>query len=264
MENDKRILETTTRWLHRPIVLHPDALGQPVVLKGRIVSNSIKVLLKLDAHPRGIKGIINLITDFFKNDERTKVDRKRKYILETRQNLEIDRAFQEVRLNVGLLDDIYTDIQKKENTQDNAFYSKYLLIRERLEIVLSKGTSNIFINTTCSREFEENTHEITESITLLASEFAYKKIFCFEDASIRQIIIQLEKVKVAIENYKRVLVQQGDNVLPKYRYTFDLCEQMYYNASATDILNAPQINCFGLIKNLGTYMYELEIIALYL
>lgn len=264
MENDKRFLETTTRWLHRPIVLHFDALGQPVILKGRIVSNSIKALQKLNVYPQGIKGVIRFIADFFKNDKRKKVDTKRKYILETRQNHEIDSAFQEVRLNVGLLDDIYMDFPKLEQTQDDVFYSKYSLIRKQLEIEINKGNSNIFINTILGEEFEKNIQIITESITLLANEYANRDNSDFENTPIGQIIFRLEKVKTAIENYKRVLKQHGDNVLPKYGYTFDLCEQMYYNANASDILNAPQISCFGLIKNIGTYMYELEVIALYL
>lgn len=263
MENDKRFLETTTRWLHKPIALHLDAIGQPVILKGQISSNSIKTLQKLDVYPRGIKGIIKFIADFFKNDERKKVERRRKYILETRQNYVVDSAFQDVRLNVGLLDDIYRDIQKMEQTQDNIFFSKYLLIREKLEIELEKGNSNIFINTVFSEEFEKNTNKITESITALASEYINRDNSGFENLAIGQIISQLEKIKAAIENYKRALKQNGDNVLPKYGYTFDLCEQMYYNADASDILNTPRINCFGLIKNVGTYMYELEVIALY-
>lgn len=132
MENDNRILETTTRWLHRPIELKSDALGQPVILKGRIVSNSMKVLQELHVYPRGIKGILNYLVDFFKNNERKKVERKRKYILETIQDYKVDSAFQEIRLNVGLLDNIYMDIQESEQAQDSAFFSRYLSIREDL------------------------------------------------------------------------------------------------------------------------------------
>lgn len=264
MENDKRFLETTTRWLHRPIVFHSDAVGQPVILKGRILSNSLKVLQKLCVYPQGFKGFIKFIADFFKNDKIQKVERKRKYILETRQSHNIDCAFQEIRLNVGIFDDIAKDIQKSDQNQDNEFYTKISLIRNQLEIELSKGNSNIFINTIFSEEFEKNTNKIAESITLLASEYTSLDNSFFENAPIRQMIFQLEKIKVAIENYKKVLRQHGDNVLPNNGYTFDLREKMYYNASANDILNAPQINCFGLIKNVGIYMYELEVIALYL
>jgi len=222
----------------------------------------MKVLQKLDVYPLGIKGCIKFIVDFFKNDEKKRIDRKRKYIFMTRQNHEVDSMFQEVRLNVGLLDDIYMDIPESERTQDSVFGFKYLPLREKLEIEINKGNSNMFINTICSKEFKTNTQEIMRLITSLTNEYNNRSNLA--PIPIRQIICQLEKVKVAIENYITKLEKRGENVLQKYAYTFDLCEQMYYNASENDILNVPQINCLGLIKNVGTYMYELEVIALYL
>lgn len=69
---------------------------------------------------------------------------------------------------------------------------------------------------------------------------------------------------MAILACQHELKRQNDESLKQDKYTFDLRREMYYQASTTDVLNAPQINCFGLIKNAGKNIYELEVIALYM
>ena len=259
MINDKRILETTTRWLHKPIILREHALGQPVILKGRICSNSVKTLQGLNVYPRGIKGIMKHLGDIFTDNVRRKLDIKKKFILVSGQSHLINSLFQQICLETKLLNDIYINIPQAELNQYNDFYSKLTPILKQLHTKLENDSYFQAINMTIDID---NYNNIVDSIDSLLNDFSDN--VSIPNTAIVKPTQQLTKIKNAIEMYLEKLREQLNKNSPGgYGYTFDLREQMYYDASAADILNAPVIHCFGLIKNFGTYMYELEVIAIY-
>lgn len=248
MEKDLKLKEIPSRWWHLPISLNENDLGQPVVLRGNIVSNSIKALHELNIYPKGIKGILRQITDFFTSNPKKKLEVTKKYILLPTQNYKIFRAFQDVRINFELL-------EKPEQLEENLSVE---LLKEfsMLQTLLSDWLYYI----TRTNDYSKSLDDILKKMENIFHENT-------DDPSLNEstyhFFIQLRTLYDAILAYENI-VQSVNIPSNQIKYTFDLNEKMYYYADSNDILNANKINCFGIIKNIGTSVYELEVIALFI
>lgn len=256
MVDDKRILETTTRWLHRPRVFSSDDLGFPVVLEGIIRANSTKTLTRLNVYPKGIRGVLKRIVDRFSNDDHEKVRRKRKYILLTKLDHEMSCVLQQLRIELALLKDMFpaSFLSPQEKTME------YSLRIQELISQLEAVTQASYLDTMEMMIVDKEKNILSNVICAIAS-FVND---CSEENEFSVCVAQIKKIHKILEVYQmRIKKEMYSGKSGAYGYVFDLKESMYYGANEEDILNSPSLKCLGLIKGVGMKMYELEVIALY-
>lgn len=263
MEKDDQIVRMPRRWWHiTPFSQKEDGLGKPVILSGNIKTNSLKTLQKLEIYPKGIKGIIRRISDYFARETHTRLSGK-KYILSPIQDHNVYRAFQDIRLIFEDFDDSVSNIQSSGNNEIDVALNEVFAEYSKIRYLITKWIED-FRNLSAS---DDELEVIAEKIKQLKFKLE-KTDYPSKDTYLYRVIFtfscDLGLLYRAISEYQQIRRKQKESPAVVDRYIFNLKNQMYYYANATDILNASQINCFALIKNVGMHIHEIEVIALYL
>lgn len=137
-------------------------LGMPIIVKGNIVSNSIKNLKDLDMYPKGVKGFIWRIVDLFSNNSKKKQCGTRKFILSPVRDYEIHRAYQGIRLNFDLVEDMITNIPQSVRDHSIELFDEYTTMRDLFKQWLTLYHFGIFTNNELDiiEKSSENSHQI--------------------------------------------------------------------------------------------------------
>lgn len=249
MQNDLLTVEATSRWVHRGIAPRGEDIGAPIVLKGCIKPNSSKNLKELNICFEKTDGILGQINTFLNGKQNKKSEKIKKYIFVSKREYGlIERAFQNLRIHFELFEEI---VQANKQTLD-----------EKLSIELS----NFLFSFRTILYGPYHPSVLVDKLDSLKNNISRGLIYSLD----KKISDQLKVLLNDIEQYKQTYETENkkssniSNYEEQDKYIFDLREQMYYHANSTDILKTSQINCFGLIKNVGEKVYELEVIALYI
>ena len=247
MENDSQIIEISPHWWNWQFSLKEDSVGKPIIVKGVIKSNSAKTIKKLNIYPNGIRGVLMRFLDSFSKDFNMGREIK-KYILIPNRDYKTYRILHEVRIVFALLEELQSNLSGE--IRDN-----YLTIRISLNAWLDEFNYSPY-----RYSHTEKLTQIKDDIRTLDRILERESTM---DESMRRFQYLFHELRSAISEFEYDSTRNNSDSLKQRAYTFDLNKQMYCHADRSDILSASQINCFGLIKNIGINMYELEVIALY-
>lgn len=237
-----------------------DNLGKPVVIKGKLMTNSFKTLQSLKIYSTGIKGFMQRISNFLLRRKKDNRNITKKYILSSTIGKEISLSYQDIRLQFKLIEDFVNGIEWPDNERVDQLHKEYKEISDSLNEWLESSFR--------PRSYMYKLGDICNSINQLALQLTvltHEIVFDDEDDKV------LNTFSWLLEHLYRAIVEflhesRSPQNIPQdgILYTFDLQDQMYYHASVTDLLAIPQVKCFAIIKNVGAHLCELEVVAIYI
>ena len=246
MENDSRIIEISQHWWNWQFSLKEDSVGKPIIVKGMVKSNSAKTIKKLDIYPKGLHGALMRFLGIFSKDFNMGREIK-KYILIPNRDYKTYRILHDIRIIFELLEELQSNLSDE-------IRDRYSPIRIALSAWLDE-----FNYLPYRYSHTEKLTQISDNLETLDMMLEREPTM---DESMRRFQYLLLKLRSTISEFEYNSTGNNDSLKQRV-YTFDLNKQMYCHADRSDVLSASQINCFGLIKNIGINMYELEVIALY-
>ena len=263
MTDDRYLLKPETRWYKPHVVFNWENVGMPVVLQGRIFPNSPRVLSELRGYSKGIKGMFQRIKDKYSNEQNRHNFTEKKYVLLTRQNIHIDSILQQVRIELTLVKDILSAPYAPTTEKEKSFYSDIQRIAKKLEVDVQKclyeEIDNIFIYSG-----KKALIQTKKMIEYFLEEYKYIPDKSATLENIDGLYSHIEHIDLFLADLQNSLEEKlRGTEKNNFVFVFNLREEMLYGATYADVLNATSIKCLGLLTNIGTRTYEIEVVALY-